>query len=140
MKLTKISLAIIASAGLLSLAPSINAQTSTNTPATNAPAPRRAAGRMSVDDQLKTLTERLKLTDEQKPKVKAVLEEQNKSRLAGRDLTPEERRAKAKTLHDETMKKMKEILTADQFKKYEETQPGRRPAAGAAADKQKTAE
>ena len=132
MKITKTTLAIIASLGLLSLAPTLNAQTSTNTPATH-----RAGGRMSLDDQLKSLTTRLTLTDEQTPKVKAVLEEQIKVRQAARDLPPEERRAKAKALREETTKKMKEILTPEQFKKYEEGRPGQRRTPGEAGASKK---
>ena len=120
MKLSKLSLTLLAAAGLLSLAPILQAQT--NLPAKAAA--HRAGARMSADGQLKTLTEQLSLTEDQKPKVKAALEEQIKARQAARDLAPEEKKAKAKATHEEITKKMKEVLTADQFKKYEAAQQG----------------
>ena len=131
------SLAVLAAAGLLSLASSVRAEDPA--PATPTPPPVRRGGgmRMSAEEQLKNLTEKLKLTDAQQPKVKAVLEEQTKQRQALRDATPEERKTKGPALREETTKKMKEILTADQFKQYEELQKtmgsGARNAGGNAA-------
>lgn len=119
MKLSKLSLTILAAASLLSLAPSVRAQTNTPPPA------RRGPG-MGVDAQLNRMTEQLKLTDEQKPKVKAVLEERNKQMQGLRELSPEDRRTKMQSLRQETNKKLKEILTPEQFKKYEEMQRGMR--------------
>jgi len=65
----------------------------------------------------KEVLESLKLTDEQKPKVKAVLEEQDK-KLQG--VPREERRDKMREMRPEMSKKMKEILTPEQFTKYEQ--------------------
>ena len=130
------SLAILAASSLLSLAPSVRAEDPAAPTPPPAPARRAGAGRMAPEAQLKDLTEKLTLTAEQQPKVKAVLEEQMKARTAARDLTPEERPAKAKAMREETTKKMKEILTADQFTKYEElmkTQRGPRNGGGAPA-------
>ena len=130
MRLTKTSLAIIAVAGALALSPSSRAQT--NTP----PAGGRQGGR-GADQQLAQLSEQLKLTDEQKPKVKTVLEEQRKKTQELRSdttLAPQDLRTKRQAIMQDTSKKMKEILTADQFKKYEEwmqQQRGRGGAAGA---------
>lgn len=143
MKLSRLSLAVLAASSLLSLAPSVRAED----PAAPTPPPARRAGggRMSAEAQLKDLTEKLTLTAEQQPKVKAVLEEQIKARQAARDLTTaEERPAKMKAMREENTKKMKEILTADQFTKYEEIQKTQRgprspgaaaPAEGAAKKK-----
>jgi protein CpxP len=80
-------------------------------------APGKAKRGFSVDQRLERLTKDLSLTDEQKPKVKAVLEETGKKIQA---LAPDQRREKMKTIREEEATKMKEILTADQFKKYEE--------------------
>ena len=133
MRLTKTSLAIIAVAGALAFSPSSRAQT--NTP----PAGGRQGGRGNVETQLTRLNEQLKLTDDQKPKVKAVLEEQSKKiqelRSNAANASQEDLRAKRQALMQDTSKKMKEILTADQFKKYEESiqqQRGRGGANGAA--------
>ena len=71
----------------------------------------------SVDQRLERMSTQLNLTDEQKPKVKAVLEATNKKM---QDLAPEERREKGRALREEEMKKFKEILTAEQYKKMEE--------------------
>ncbi len=125
MKLTKTSVAILAIAGLLSLSPSGRAQT--NTPPRGGAAGRSAGARgMSAEAQLTRYTEQLKLTDAQKPKVKAVLEEQQKKMQELRGVAPEERRPKMQALREEETKKMKEILTADQFKKFEELQQQQR--------------
>jgi Spy/CpxP family protein refolding chaperone len=131
MKLTKTLVAIIAVAGALSLTPAVNAQT-------NAPggAPRAGGGgRRSVDEQVNMLSERLKLTDAQKPKVKAILEEQQKKAQelrADTGLSQDEMRTKRQALREDTNKKMKEVLTPDQYKQWEESQQrGRRAGGGA---------
>ena len=71
---------------------------------------------------MKKMAEELKLTDEQKKKVeanqKAQLEKTAKLRQ-DTSLSQEDRRAKMKTIRDESDKKMKEILTADQFPKWQ---------------------
>jgi len=136
MKLTRTLLAIIAVAGVLSLTSAMHAQT-------NAAPPRQGGGGggggmrgRSVDEQVTALTGVLKLTDEQKPKVKAILEEQGKKRqeLAGdTGLSQEDARAKRTALREDTTKKMKGVLTAEQFKQYEEylqQQRGRRNGGG----------
>ena len=151
MKLSKMSLAVIAAVSLLALGSSVRAEDPAPAAPTPPPARRGGGMRMSPGEQLKNLTEKLKLTDVQQPKVKAVLEEQTKQRQALRDATPEERKIKGPALREETTKKMKEILTVDQFKQYEEIQktmgPGARrnadgaaPAPGEGGAKKKTAE
>ena len=128
MKFTRTSMAVIAMAGLLSLSPAASAQT--NTPPGGAPpAGGRGMRGRTVEQQLTQLTEVLKLTDEQKPKIKAALEEQNKKMQELRGdtaLSPEDLRAKRQTITQDTNKKLKEILTAEQFKKYEEWQQQQR--------------
>src|SRR4051812_44018299 len=127
MKITKSSLAIAAVAALLSLSPPANAQTASNSaPAAGRSNPNRGGG---IENQLTHLSDELKLTADQKPKVKTILEEQNKKRqeLQGDStLAQADRRAKMQTIRDDTNKKMKEVLTAEQFKKYEEIQQQRR--------------
>jgi len=80
----------------------------------------------TVQEQMDRYNEELKLTDDQKPKVKAALEDISKKRQELRDLPQDERREKARGLREDLNKKMKEILTADQYAKYEKmTPPGR---------------
>jgi Spy/CpxP family protein refolding chaperone len=74
-------------------------------------------------EQLKT---DLKLTDEQVPKVQAVLDDTRKKMQALRDdsaLSQDDRRAKMTTIREEQTKKMKEILKPDQFEKYQAMRP-----------------
>lgn len=121
MKLSKTSLTMLAAAGLLSISPVSNAQVQSNKPSVARPGA-GLAGR-ALEARLRELTTRLKLTEEQAPKVKAILEEQDKKhaelRSAG-TVPMEERRAKLQAINEETTKKMKEVLTAEQFAKYEE--------------------
>jgi Spy/CpxP family protein refolding chaperone len=129
MRFTKTSLAILAVAGALALSPSTRAQT--NTP----PAGGRQAGRgRGAEQQLAQLSEQLKLTDDQKAKVKAVLEDERKKAQELRSDTStsqQDMRTKRQAILQDTGKKMKEILTADQFKKYEEWRQQQRGRGGA---------
>lgn len=114
MKLVKSSLALFAAAGLLALGPSLQAQNNTNAPA------RRG---MTAEQRFDRLSERLKLTDEQKPKVKAAMEKQTKEMRKLRDdssLSREDRRAKMRSYRQDYNKEMKAILTKEQYKSFEE--------------------
>jgi periplasmic protein CpxP/Spy len=85
-------------------------------------APKKKRG-MNVEQQMERMTEALTLTDEQKPKVKAVLEESTKKRqaiMSDSSIERSQMREKMQPIMEEQNKKMKEILTADQFKKYED--------------------
>ena len=67
-------------------------------------------------------TEELSLTDEQKPKIKAALEESQKKRqeiFADSSLSREQRMEKMRPITEEQDKKFKEILKPDQYAKYE---------------------
>jgi len=125
MKINKLSFAVLAAAGLLALsipaqAADTNAPTAPKAPPAGAP-PGMRAPRMSVDNRLAQLSEQLTLTDDQKPKVKALLEDQFKK---GQDLrsdtslSPEDRRAKMLAIRDDMNTKMKDILTPDQYDKF----------------------
>jgi periplasmic protein CpxP/Spy len=81
--------------------------------------------RMTAEERYKQLDEALKLTDEQKPKVKAALEDAQTKMQEARNAPQEERRDKARTIMADQDKKMKEILTADQYTKYVEMRPAR---------------
>jgi Spy/CpxP family protein refolding chaperone len=76
----------------------------------------------SVDQMMTRFTEELSLTDEQKPKIKAALEESQKKRqeiFADSSLSREERMEKIRPIAEEQDKKFKEILKPDQYAKYE---------------------
>ena len=79
-------------------------------------------GPPSVEMQLERMTKELALTDDQKPKVKEVLEENRKKMqevFADRSGSREERREKMQKLGDEQDKKLKGILKSDQYEKWE---------------------
>ncbi len=80
-------------------------------------------GMPTVEQQLDRMSERLNLTDEQKPKVKEVLEQERKKWQELRsDSSMEQsaRREKFQEIRKDSEKKMKAILTEEQFKKYQE--------------------
>lgn len=82
-------------------------------------------GMMSAEERLKRMDEALKLTDAQKPKVKAALEESQTKMQEARSAPQDERRDKMMAIRTEEAKKMKEILTPEQYTKYEEMRPAR---------------
>ena len=115
MKLTKISLvAALVLGGLMACGNLAVAQDA----GTNGT--KKGKGGGTVEQRMDRLDKELTLTDAQKPKVKALLEETDKKMKGLRDVAQDERQAKAKEIREEQNKKMKEILTADQYKKYEE--------------------
>ena len=60
------------------------------------------------------------------PKVKAVLEDEREKMQGARDLPSDERREKMRAVREAGDKKLKEILTAEQWAKYEKMpRPGR---------------
>ncbi len=88
---------------------------------------KKGRGRPSMEQRMERLTTELNLTDAQKPKVKAVLEDTAKK---SRDIPREERREKMRPLMDEQNKKLKEILTPDQYEKYQKMQQQQRRQRG----------
>jgi protein CpxP len=127
MKLTKtLALAALVAAGLLG-GTSLQAQDSTNTPsATPPPGAHGMRGRPSLDQ----IAKELNLTDDQKTKMKAALEDQQKQIHALREdtsLSTEDKRAKAKTIREATQAKLKEILTPEQFEKLHKQMHQNRP-------------
>jgi hypothetical protein len=127
MKINKIAMAVITVAGLLAVAPAVYAQTNdTGAPA----APRRARG-PTVESIDKAVT----LTDAEKPKVKAAIDDLNTAMTAARNADQDERAGKMRTARQDFDKKMKEILTPDQYTKFQAMRPagGRRGGAGGGA-------
>jgi Spy/CpxP family protein refolding chaperone len=82
-------------------------------------------GMPTVEQRLDRMTTELSLTDEQKPKVKAVLEETGKDMQALRDLPQDERRPKMQSIREDETKKLKAILTPDQMDKLSKMQEKR---------------
>lgn len=102
-----------------------------------APARRRMVA-MTPEERLKDLKEKLNLTEEQVPKVKAVLDKSYaklKDMRADTTGTPEEKRTKYRDAMKETMQEMAPILTPEQQAKWREQMSERRAAGGAAQKK-----
>jgi len=105
------------------------AQDNTNTPPAGAP-PGGMRGPMSFD----TIAKRLELTDDQKPKVKPIIEDMQKQladyRKANPDATRADRAAKMKEVREATTTQLKDILTADQLTKWQQMATRRPNGAG----------
>jgi len=115
MKINRVSLiAALALGGLIACSTMVSAQ--------DAKEGKKGGKRGPTIEQL---TENLKLTDEQKPKVQAWLDEGAKKRAELRDLPQDERREKMQAFMEEHNKKMKDILTSEQYEKFQEMRPGR---------------
>ena len=86
---------------------------------------------------MERMTKDVNLTDEQKPKVKAVLDEREKQMREMRDLSGPERRDKMRTFGEEQDKKMKEILNPDQYEKWKKMRDEMRRNRGGAGNASK---
>ena len=78
---------------------------------------------MSPDAMLDHMSTELNLTDDQKSKIKPILEQQSKQMQDLRQsssTSDQDRRAKMKQIHENTMSQIRPILNADQQKKLEE--------------------
>jgi Spy/CpxP family protein refolding chaperone len=136
MKLTKFTLIALAAGSLLMLGTALYAQDSTNTPPAGGPPaggpPPGGGMRVRVrGSSIEQLTTNLSLTADQIPKVKAVLDDQRQKMgelFQNQDLSQDDRRAKMKEIRDGVVAKMKDILTPDQFEKWQKmSQRMRRP-------------
>jgi Spy/CpxP family protein refolding chaperone len=120
MKTYKLSLiAALALGGLMACASLATAQD--NKDSKGSQGQPRGGGRMSVESRMERLTTELSLTDAQKPKVKAVLEETQKKMGEIRgdsSLSQEQRREKFTAIREEETKALKPILTPEQMEKY----------------------
>jgi periplasmic protein CpxP/Spy len=134
MKATKMTLiAALAVGGLLMLSPALRADDATNTPPSTPPAGGpppgdRGPGMRGRGPNIDMIAQRLNLTDDQKPKVKAIFEDQQskmRDLWQNQDLSREDRMAKMRAIHEDTLTKMKAVLTADQFQKFQEMRPRR---------------
>lgn len=78
-----------------------------------------------VAAQIKKMDQDLNLSDDQEAKLKVILLEQQKHKESLKNLTEEEKKAKKKELRQERevfKNKVKEILTPEQFTKWQEKQ------------------
>jgi hypothetical protein len=75
-----------------------------------------ASIRFTAEERLTQFEKELKITSEQTPKIKAVLDETEKK--FSTPTKPEERGKKVGIVMGEEMKKMEGILTKEQFEKY----------------------
>ena len=114
----KLSLvAALAIGGLVACSTLATAQDSTN----NVPKKGGKRGMPTVEQQMERMTTALDLTDAEKPKVKAVLEDTSKKMkeiMSDTSLDQAARREKMQPIRDEQNKQMKAILTDDQYTKY----------------------
>lgn len=123
MKATKLNLiAAIALGGLMACGPVALAQDNATPPppagGDNAQPPPRANRR---GGGIQAMLAKLDLSDDQKTKVKPIVEDHNKQMrdlFQDSTLSREDRRDKMKTINDGTNAKLKDILTADQYTKY----------------------
>jgi len=82
-------------------------------------------GMPSAEEQTKNLTEKLSLTDDQQARVKTIVEDthsQMQKLMQDESLTREDKMAKARSLHETAMGKVRDILTDDQKKKFDDMQ------------------
>jgi Spy/CpxP family protein refolding chaperone len=95
--------------------------------------PQGRGPRMSPEQRLEQLDQTLKLTDDQKSKIKPILEDQQKQMDALRSdssLSQEDRRAKMRSIMQESNGKIRDLLTDDQKKQFDEMQQRRGPGRG----------
>lgn len=139
MKLQKITLLAALTAGVLfTLNATSNAQDNADKPNR----PQRPAGTEQpgggpggrragqAGDMLKEMSEKLNLTAEQKAKLQEALKSQREALQGLRDLPPEERRTKMQENRKAMDAKLKEILTAEQYAKWEKIREELRPGGG----------
>jgi Spy/CpxP family protein refolding chaperone len=131
MKLNNTLIAGLMAGSVLTAAVAVRAQDNPSTSTTtNAPAhPHEARGNRGID----VIAIQLGLTDDQKAKARPIIEARNQQMLELRKdktLDQEARQAKLKQIHDDTNAKLKDVLTDQQFAKWQKiTTPHRRPAA-----------
>ena len=103
-------MAALAAGVLLTGNSTLRAQDTTNTPPT---------GMKTRGNAFKELN----LTDDQKPKVQAIVKDSREKLKAVREdssLTPEEKKAKVKEIQQDQATQLKAVLTPDQFTKWQE--------------------
>ena len=133
MKLNKTLMMVALAAGSLFASSTLQAQDAPkDKPADNKPAaPTPGARRPGLS--LDGLAKQLDLTEDQKVKIKPIIEDlQKKISELRKDtsVAPEDRPAKMKEIRESVSAKLKEILTPEQFAKWEKNGPGMRHPGG----------
>ena len=92
-----------------------------------APTPDKHAGMhdnaQSLDQHLQMLSEKLNLTDDQKAKIKPILQDQMQQMKAVREdssLSQEQKRTKMKSIHDSSFDQVNAVLTPEQQTKFKQ--------------------
>ncbi len=119
-KRSLIAVAVIG--GLLALGPLASAQEKKAAKSEAKPGVSEGQRPPTARERLAKMEEDLKLTDSQKEKFRAALQdERKKSQEVRQDssLSRQEKAAKAKTIREETEKKIKEILKPEQFEQWQ---------------------
>ena len=101
------------------------------TPAAPPTAPAHPPGAPVMRNRFEMIAQRLALSDDQKAKAKPVFEDVAQKQAAVRadtSLDPVAKRAKIKEIQADANNQLKEILTPEQFDKWQKMQPMRRPA------------
>jgi len=134
MKLNKtLMIAALIAGGVFAADTAVRAQDATNTPPASTP-PGAPGGRARLNPE--QVAKDLGLSEDQKAKFKEAMQGQmQKIKELRQDttLSQEDRRAKMKELRNANNAKLKEILTPEQYDKWQKLMPGRnRPAAPAA--------
>ena len=87
-----------------------------------------------VEDRLERMSRRLNLTDEQKAKIRPILQDEQKQMKALREdasVSQEQRREKARQIRNSNQRQIDEILTPEQKEKrkemWQKARKGRRP-------------
>lgn len=126
MKINKLTMAIMMAGSLLAVTPAVHAQ-ATNDTGSATTTPRRNRGRVTLESIDKAVT----LTDAEKPKVKEALDAYTTAMTDAANADQDERRTKMQAARQDLDKKMKDILTPDQYTKFQPLmQRGRRGGGG----------
>lgn len=127
MKASKISLIAVLIAGVvLAYSPALRAEEGKDGANTKTRHRQPGQVRPEMKERFDKMAEDLKLTDEQKTKVREMFKDRaEKGRAIRQDssLSQEQKREKQKALMEESNKKMKEILTAEQYEKWQKHRP-----------------
>jgi Spy/CpxP family protein refolding chaperone len=114
-------IAALAAGSLLVWSPALRAG-DTNTPPSTPPAGAPPAGQRPPGMRGGPNLDQLNLTDDQKPKVQAIMDADIQKRRELRQdtsLTREDFVAKQKAIHEDTTTQMKAVLTPEQFEKWQ---------------------
>jgi protein CpxP len=127
MKMHKFSLmAALAAGALIALTPNLRAEDKPERP--NRPERPEGGPRAGQrGDMLKKMAEELNLTEAQKTQLQEAFKAQRETMKDLKDATPEERRAAMKEGRDKMDAKIKEILTPEQYTKWEKIREQNRP-------------